>query len=146
MRSIFAIIILALLANVALAQGIETEKDKLSYSVGWDIGNDIKRRGAEFNVESVITAIRDSVAERDPQRLAVLVHGIADHRHPERRTGRHGGNDRGGRIGGVVVRSGRRRAVGCREVEGHVQRRGIRKRHREQGVRGAAVSFHDRRI
>jgi len=67
MRSIFAIIILALLANVALAQGMETEKDKLSYSVGWDIGNDIKRRGAEFNVESVITAIRDSVAERDPQ-------------------------------------------------------------------------------
>jgi FKBP-type peptidyl-prolyl cis-trans isomerase FklB len=67
MRSIFAIIILALLANVALAQGMETEKDKLSYAVGWDIGNDIKRRGAEFNVESVITAIRDSVAERDPQ-------------------------------------------------------------------------------
>ncbi|MEE4293557.1 MAG: FKBP-type peptidyl-prolyl cis-trans isomerase [Xanthomonadales bacterium] len=67
MRSIFAIIILVLLANVALAQGMETEKDKLSYSVGWDIGNDIKRRGAEFNVESVIAAIRDSVAERDPQ-------------------------------------------------------------------------------
>ena len=67
MRSIFAIITLALLANVALAQGMETEKDKLSYAVGWDIGNDIKRRGAEFNVDSVITAIRDSVAERDPQ-------------------------------------------------------------------------------
>ena len=67
MRSIFALIVLALLANVALAQGIETDKDKLSYAVGWDIGNDIKRRGAEFNVESVITAIRDSVADRDPQ-------------------------------------------------------------------------------
>ena len=67
MRLIFALIVLALAANPALAQDLETDKGKLSYAVGWDIGNDIKRRGAEFDVDSVIAAIRDSVAERDPR-------------------------------------------------------------------------------
>lgn len=67
MRLIFALIVLALLANPALAQDLESDKGKLSYAVGWDIGNDIKRRGAEFDVDSVIAAIRDSVAERDPR-------------------------------------------------------------------------------
>ena len=50
-----------------LAQDVSTEKGKLSYAVGWDIGQDIKRRGAEFDVESLIAAIRDTVADRDPQ-------------------------------------------------------------------------------
>jgi FKBP-type peptidyl-prolyl cis-trans isomerase FklB len=67
MRVIFALIVLALTANVALAQDITTDKGKLSYAVGWDIGEDIKRRGAEFDVEAVILAIRDSVAAKDPQ-------------------------------------------------------------------------------
>ena len=50
-----------------LAQDLSTEKGKLSYSVGWDLGADIKRRGTEFDVEALITAIRDSAAGRDPQ-------------------------------------------------------------------------------
>jgi FKBP-type peptidyl-prolyl cis-trans isomerase FklB len=49
------------------AQDVTSEKGKLSYAVGWDIGQDIARRGAEFDVESLIAAIRDTVAERDPQ-------------------------------------------------------------------------------
>lgn len=67
MRVIFALIALALAANPALAQDLTTDKGKLSYAVGWDIGEDIQRRGAEFDVEAVIQAIRDSVAEKDPQ-------------------------------------------------------------------------------
>lgn len=51
----------------AMAQDVTSEKGKLSYAVGWDIGEDIKRRGAEFDVESIITAIRDSGAGREPQ-------------------------------------------------------------------------------
>jgi FKBP-type peptidyl-prolyl cis-trans isomerase FklB len=67
MRVFFAFIVLALVAAPALAQDLETDKGKLSYAVGWDIGEDIQRRGAEFDVETIIAAIRDSAAKNDPQ-------------------------------------------------------------------------------
>ncbi len=67
MRLIFALIVLAVAATPALAQDITTDKGKLSYAVGWDIGEDIQRRGAEFDVEALILAIRDSAAGKEPQ-------------------------------------------------------------------------------
>jgi len=68
MRFFFALLVLvALMTGPVMAQDVTSEKGKLSYSVGWDIGEDIKRRGAEFDVESVIAAIRDSVAGRQAQ-------------------------------------------------------------------------------
>jgi FKBP-type peptidyl-prolyl cis-trans isomerase FklB len=68
MRFVFALIILiALMAGPAMAQDLSSEKGKLSYAVGWDIGEDIQRRGAEFDVETIIAAIRDSAAGKDPQ-------------------------------------------------------------------------------
>ncbi len=73
MRSRFALSILFMLAaGTALAQDVTSEKGKLSYAVGWDIGADIRRRGdadndTEFDVESLIAAIRDNVAEKEPQ-------------------------------------------------------------------------------
>ena len=68
MRFVLALIILvALMAGPVMAQDVTTEKGKLSYAVGWDIGEDIKRRGAEFDVETIIMAIRDSGAEKEPQ-------------------------------------------------------------------------------
>lgn len=68
MRSRLALTILFMLASgPALAQGVDTEKGKLSYAVGWDIGADIKRRSTEFDVESLISAIRDTVAGEEPK-------------------------------------------------------------------------------
>jgi FKBP-type peptidyl-prolyl cis-trans isomerase FklB len=67
MRLIFAFIVLAVAATPAMAQDITTDKGKLSYAVGWDIGEDIQRRGAEFDVEALILAIRDSAAGSEPQ-------------------------------------------------------------------------------
>ena len=68
MRSTLALTILFMLTTgTVLAQDVNTEKGKLSYAVGWDIGADIKRRSTEFDVESLITAIRDIVAENEPQ-------------------------------------------------------------------------------
>ena len=68
MRSTLALTILVMLASGSvLAQDVNTEKGKLSYAVGWDIGADIKRRSTEFDVESLITAIRDIVAENEPK-------------------------------------------------------------------------------
>ena len=68
MRSRFALsLLMALIMGNAFAQDVSSEKGKLSYAVGWDIGRDIKRRSTEIDVESLITAIRDIVADRDPQ-------------------------------------------------------------------------------
>ena len=68
MRSRLALTILFMLVSgTVLAQDVTTEKGKLSYAVGWDIGADIARRSQEFDVESLIAAIRDVVAENDPQ-------------------------------------------------------------------------------
>jgi FKBP-type peptidyl-prolyl cis-trans isomerase FklB len=54
-------------AGSVLAQDLTTDKGKLSYAVGWDLGADISRRGEDFDVEALIAAIRDSSAGRDPQ-------------------------------------------------------------------------------
>ncbi|MGD2128131.1 MAG: FKBP-type peptidyl-prolyl cis-trans isomerase [Lysobacterales bacterium] len=68
MRFLFALTVLvALMAGPAMAQDLSTDKEKLSYSVGWDIGQDIQRRGADFDVETVINAIRDVNSGKDPQ-------------------------------------------------------------------------------
>jgi len=68
MRSRFALaLIMIFSASLAQAQDVNTDKGKLSYAIGWDFGQDIKRRGSEFDVESVVAAIRDTVGGRDPQ-------------------------------------------------------------------------------
>lgn len=68
MRFRFALALIAVCASgTILAQDLTTDKGKLSYSVGWDLGADIKRRGEDFDVEALIAAIRDQVAERNPQ-------------------------------------------------------------------------------
>ncbi len=68
MRFVLALIILiALMAGPVMAQDVTTDKGKLSYAIGWDIGEDIKKRGAEFDVETIIAAVRDSAAGKEPQ-------------------------------------------------------------------------------
>ncbi len=58
---------LVLGTTAAMAQDLSTEKGKLSYAVGWNLGTDIGRQVDEFDVEALVTAIRDSAAGRDPQ-------------------------------------------------------------------------------
>ena len=68
MRFVFALMIMAvLLTGPVMAQDLTSDKGKLSYAVGWDIGQDIQRRGAEFDVDTIVAAIRDAAAGRDPQ-------------------------------------------------------------------------------
>jgi FKBP-type peptidyl-prolyl cis-trans isomerase len=67
MRVIFALIVLALAANTAQAQDLTTDKGKLSYAYGWQVGQTIMSRGEEFDTEAIIAAIRDSAAANDPQ-------------------------------------------------------------------------------
>lgn len=68
MRSRFALTLILIFATGSVfAQDVASEKGKLSYAVGWDIGADIARRGTEFDVESLIAAIRDVVGEKEPK-------------------------------------------------------------------------------
>ncbi len=68
MRFLFALVVLLMLTiSPVMAQDLTSNKGKLSYAVGWDIGKDIQRRGAEFDVEALIAAIRDSSAGKDPR-------------------------------------------------------------------------------
>ncbi|MDX1460375.1 MAG: FKBP-type peptidyl-prolyl cis-trans isomerase [Xanthomonadales bacterium] len=68
MRSRFALSLftLFLAANVQ-AQDLDSDKGKLSYALGWDFGTTIRSRGDEFDLESIIAAIRDNVGEQDPR-------------------------------------------------------------------------------
>lgn len=72
MRSLFAhalllALVAALLSGPAFGQDIETEKGKLSYAMGWRLGLDINERPDEYDVEALITAIRDSAGGGEPR-------------------------------------------------------------------------------
>lgn len=68
MRSRLALTILIMLASAsALAQDVTSENGKLSYAVGWNLGSDIKRGETQFDIESVIAAIRDVVSDNEPK-------------------------------------------------------------------------------
>ena len=69
MRSRFAIttLLLILASGSLLAQDLSTDNGKLSYAVGWNLGGNLKEGDAEFDIESVIAAIRDVMADSQPQ-------------------------------------------------------------------------------
>lgn len=52
--------------SASMAQNITSEKDKLSYAVGYQVGRDFTERNLDVNIEMVIRAIRDGHAKRDP--------------------------------------------------------------------------------
>ncbi len=56
-----------LTVSAVSAQDTTTDKGKLSYAIGWDMGADIKSRADEIDPEAVIAAIRDAAAGRDPK-------------------------------------------------------------------------------
>jgi len=68
MRSSVALSLLMIMASGSvLAQDLSSDKSKLSYAVGWDLGQDIKRRNADFDVEALIAAIRDVTGDKTPR-------------------------------------------------------------------------------
>ena len=60
-------LLLMMAAGTSWAQDLSTEKGKLSYAVGWDLGADISRRSTDFDVEALIQAIRDTAAGGEPK-------------------------------------------------------------------------------
>jgi FKBP-type peptidyl-prolyl cis-trans isomerase FklB len=54
-----------LAAGDVLAQDLSTDKGKLSYALGWDVGNGLKRYNTDFDIEALVAAIRDASADRE---------------------------------------------------------------------------------
>lgn len=57
--------------NSAFAQtALETDAQKLGYTVGMDIGNSLKQQGGDIELDSMFTAIRDVLEGNDTQLTA----------------------------------------------------------------------------
>lgn len=52
--------------GVASAQDYSSDKNKLSYSIGYEIGRDLAERGIDVDVNSVVRAMQDGYGRRDP--------------------------------------------------------------------------------
>ena len=53
-------------AGTASAQDTSTEQGQLSYALGYDLGRNLVESGEQINVDTVIQALRDGYARRDP--------------------------------------------------------------------------------
>lgn len=48
-------------------QVLESQKDKISYSIGWDIGNSFKKQSLEINPDILFGGIKDALSGKNPQ-------------------------------------------------------------------------------
>jgi FKBP-type peptidyl-prolyl cis-trans isomerase FklB len=61
-----AVALAALIAGNVVAQDTTTEKGKLSYAIGYEIGNDFIEKKMDVDVATVLRAIQDGYAKRPP--------------------------------------------------------------------------------
>ncbi len=67
MKVRLAIALLAIIGmNAAVAQDTTSEKGKLSYSIGFEIGKDFNERKIDVDINTVIRAIQDGYGQRPP--------------------------------------------------------------------------------
>lgn len=57
---------LTLTAGAAAAQDTSSEKGRLSYALGYDLGRNLAESGEEIDVATVVRAVQDGYARRDP--------------------------------------------------------------------------------
>jgi FKBP-type peptidyl-prolyl cis-trans isomerase len=55
------------LSTAASAQELETQKDKFSYTIGYQMGLSLQRPGMEVNQDVLVQALRDALSGNDPQ-------------------------------------------------------------------------------
>ncbi len=55
-----------LVSGAALAQDTTSEKGKLSYSIGYQVGKDFQDRKMDVDINTVIKAMQDAFAKRNP--------------------------------------------------------------------------------
>lgn len=61
-----ALAALTLTAGVATAQDMTSEKGKLSYALGYDLGRNLAESGEAIDVNTVIKAVQDGYAKKEP--------------------------------------------------------------------------------
>lgn len=57
---------LTLASGAVAAQDTSSEQGQLSYALGYDLGRNLIESGEQVNVETVVQALRDGYARRDP--------------------------------------------------------------------------------
>lgn len=67
-----------LVALPAVAQDTSSERGKLSYAVGFQIGRDFKARNLDLDVETVLSAIRDATRETEPKVAAAEMRSLLE--------------------------------------------------------------------
>jgi peptidylprolyl isomerase len=66
LRLIAAAVAALLLAGNAVAQDTSTEKGKLSYALGYDLGRNAVESGEQVDVNAIIKGLQDGVAKKQP--------------------------------------------------------------------------------
>lgn len=61
-----ALAALTLTAGAAVAQDMTSEKGKLSYALGYDLGRNLAESGEPVDVNTVVKAVQDGYAKKDP--------------------------------------------------------------------------------
>lgn len=56
----------ALVSGLAVAQDTSTERGKLSYAVGYDLGRNLAESGESIDINTVIKALQDGFGKKDP--------------------------------------------------------------------------------
>lgn len=56
----------AMTTGAVMAQDTTSEKGKLSYAIGFEIGRDFTQKQMDVDINTVIKAMQDAVAKRDP--------------------------------------------------------------------------------
>jgi len=77
------VLVLLLLPALGLAEkrpAIEDATDRASYSLGYQIGGDLEREGAEVDAEALLRGLRDALAGKEPsipaERMNALLVGL----------------------------------------------------------------------
>ncbi|MGY6519158.1 MAG: FKBP-type peptidyl-prolyl cis-trans isomerase N-terminal domain-containing protein [Lysobacteraceae bacterium] len=63
---LLAAIAVALSAGTVVAQDITSERGKLSYAIGYEIGRELSEQDMQVDIATVIRALQDGHAQRDP--------------------------------------------------------------------------------
>ena len=65
-----AILVVAFFSGICLAgenPELKTEKEKISYSIGYQVGGDFKRQGVELDTDLLVKGIRDAAGGAEPR-------------------------------------------------------------------------------
>lgn len=65
--TIFSIVLLSVPGYAGEKQAIKAEKDKVSYSLGYQIGGDFKQQRMDIDTDALLKGIEDALAEMEPQ-------------------------------------------------------------------------------